>query len=312
MSGPLRNERGAVLLLVLLVVALLAGILTDWASSTLVDLRLAETFRDSNRAYYLARGGVEAGRMLIADDRNNYDGAGELWAQGVPSYPVADDAAVTITIEDQDGRLDLNKLVDATGYNPDTVYYPRLVRLLRRLDIPDPEGLKDALIDWLDKGENSMPGGAESAYYRTLSPPYAAKNGLLDTLDELRLVRGFTPEVVAKLAPLVTALPANSGRQLNVNSAPAEVLAVWKDDAAMEQIAEQLVKGRESGPYQNNDAVKQLLGDSLYGVINAGDGIGVKSDYYRIVARGEVGDGRRSVEALLKKPGSTILYQRVY
>ena len=52
-----RNQRGAVLLLVLVVVALLSALLTDWAFSTLVDLRLTETFRDSNRAYYLARGG---------------------------------------------------------------------------------------------------------------------------------------------------------------------------------------------------------------------------------------------------------------
>ena len=45
-----RNQRGAVLLLVLVVVALLSALLTDWAFSTLVDLRLTETFRDSNRA----------------------------------------------------------------------------------------------------------------------------------------------------------------------------------------------------------------------------------------------------------------------
>ena len=87
------NQRGAVLLLVLVVVALLSALLTDWAFSTLVDLRLTETFRDSNRAYYLARGGVEVGRQLLRDDRNGYDTPGEMWGVGVPSYPVSDDAS---------------------------------------------------------------------------------------------------------------------------------------------------------------------------------------------------------------------------
>ena len=45
------------LLLVLVVVALLTSMLTDLAFSTLVDMRLTETFRDSTRAYYLAKGG---------------------------------------------------------------------------------------------------------------------------------------------------------------------------------------------------------------------------------------------------------------
>ena len=45
-----RRQRGMALLLVLVVVALLTSLLTDLAYSTLVDMRLTETFRDSTRA----------------------------------------------------------------------------------------------------------------------------------------------------------------------------------------------------------------------------------------------------------------------
>ena len=68
-----RGEKGMALLLVLVVVALLTSLLTELAFSTLIDLRLTETFRDSTRAYYLARGGVAAGRMILQEDRNQYD-----------------------------------------------------------------------------------------------------------------------------------------------------------------------------------------------------------------------------------------------
>ncbi len=42
-----RGNRGMALLLVLVIVALLTSLLTDLAFSTMVDMRLTETFRDS-------------------------------------------------------------------------------------------------------------------------------------------------------------------------------------------------------------------------------------------------------------------------
>ncbi len=116
MSGSiLRQEKGMVLLLVLVVVALLAGLLSEFSFSSLVDLRLAETYRDSTRAYYLARGGVRAAQMILKEDHNNYDARSEMWGRGVANYPIGE-GIVTITIEDLDGLLDINALV--SGNNP--------------------------------------------------------------------------------------------------------------------------------------------------------------------------------------------------
>ena len=67
----LQHESGMALLLVLVVIALLTSLLSEFAFSTLVDLRLTETFRDRTGAYYLARGGVEAGRIILRLETNN-------------------------------------------------------------------------------------------------------------------------------------------------------------------------------------------------------------------------------------------------
>ena len=75
------NERGMVLLIVLLVITLLVTILVEFSFSTLVDLRLAETYRDTTRAHYLAKGGIRVGRMILQDDGNSYDALNETWAQ---------------------------------------------------------------------------------------------------------------------------------------------------------------------------------------------------------------------------------------
>jgi DNA uptake protein ComE-like DNA-binding protein len=57
-------------------------------------------------------------------------------------------------------------------------------------------GIADAILDWIDEDDEAREYGAESAYYSTLEPPYAPKNGPLDTVEELLRVRGVTPEML--------------------------------------------------------------------------------------------------------------------
>ena len=50
----------------------------------------------------------------------------------------------------------------------------------------------DSLLDWLDSDDEPRENGAEADYYAQLDPPYQPKNGALDTVEELLLVRGIT------------------------------------------------------------------------------------------------------------------------
>lgn len=54
----------------------------------------------------------------------------------------------------------------------------------------------DAILDWLDEDDEAREYGAESPYYSSLEPPYAPKNGPLDTVEELLRVRGVTPQLL--------------------------------------------------------------------------------------------------------------------
>jgi len=97
----------------------------------------------------------------------------------------------------------------------------RFTLLLQALQLP-PE-LLPAVLDWLDADSDMrFPNGAEDEYYTRLEEPYRAANGPLADVSELRLVRGITPEIYAKLAPHVCVL--GNSVPLNVNTAPAEVL----------------------------------------------------------------------------------------
>ena len=300
----LKNERGMVLLIVLLVVALLVTITVEFAFSTLVDLRLAETYRDTTRATYLAKGGVRVGRIILQEDGNGYDGLDETWAQGIENYPVAD-GTVSIRVEDLGGRLDLNRLVTAQG-NIDPLFRDRYLRLLELLEADDPETLTDSLIDWLDTDSDNEPAGAEDYYYRSQPEPYNCKNGPLDNLEELNLIKGYNRKLVQSLVPHVSAY---GSAKININTASLEVLqsvAAEMDRSTTELILD----ARNKQPFTTLIQLKDLPGmETMYGFIYLY--LDLKSSRYRIESTSFVNDGRRTIRASIAKDGNRILYKRV-
>ncbi|MFO7983711.1 MAG: type II secretion system minor pseudopilin GspK [Desulfuromonadales bacterium] len=300
----MKQERGAVLLLVLVIIALLATLVTEFASSTLVDMRLTESYRDSNQSYYLAKGGVEAARRILADDTNGWDSRDEFWASGVDRYPVGE-GWVSIDIEDRDGRLNLNRLVKVLNReerrdNPDPVYIDRFTRLLELVGAPDPPALTDALIDWLDFDDRVVGAGAESNYYLNLQTPYPAKNGALDSVSELTMVRGFDNEVVRLLEPYVT---VRSSPRLNLNTASAEVIACWAQEDMTIEIAETIVEFRDNAPLQSLDDLKDVPGYDIgwESALKQNADVGVQSTIFRVRTQGSVGEGASRVEATVQK-----------
>jgi general secretion pathway protein K len=307
----LRQEKGMVLLLVLVVVALLSGLLSEFAFSSLIDLRLAETYRDSTRAYFLARGGVRAAQMIIKGDGNNFDARSEMWGLGAANIPVGD-GVISITIEDLDGRLSINSLV--SGNNPQAEQKKRFLRLFEKLGIVEsPQNLVAALIDWLDSGDEiyNEDGavGAESSYYLGLDPPYEARNGSMSSIEELALVRGFTNEVIPVITPYVTLYGT---KQVNCNTASPEVIATLNLDdeqpVALED-ARKIADARD----QADDFIEIFPSLSPLFPTSAELDYSLKytSDYYRIRSQAWINDGTRTVTAVVRKSNNRIQYLRV-
>jgi len=320
MSGR-RGNRGMALLLVLVIVALLTSVLTDLAFSTMVDMRLTETFRDSTRAYYLAKGGINAGRMIIQEDRNGYDSQDESWSKGVINYPVGE-GSVTIQIADQDGKLAINALV--AGSNPQSIMIDRFYRLLVALELDqqaDPAELTAALVDWMDlddepyaelhtDGQSLPVSGAEDVYYQSQPQPYRCKNGPLGTLQELSLVKGFTPEVVKLLSPH---LAINDVVAVNVNTASIEVL-MSLDLQISREAAQTISDYRQTEPIENIAQLEDVLAPEDYVVLKTLANLtqlGTISRTYQIESSALVNDGSRRLAAVVDKKGNKLLFFKV-
>jgi general secretion pathway protein K len=310
----LRQESGMVLLVVLLVVTLLASLLSEFAFSVLVDMRLAETYRDSTRGYYLARGGVTVGRMFLLLDKesNGYDAPNdpsELWAQGLSNYPVGD-GYLSIQVEDLCGKLNLNLLF--VNGNIESFNKARFIALCDELGLVNGIELADALIDWLDSNEDPGQYGAESSYYQSLDHPYPAKNAPIDTLEELSLIMGFDGETMKKLVPHVTLF---GNGDLNVNTASRELLtavfvAQQMNIADAESAAGSILAKREEGPI-TSDILSQLATLGSFATNKGlGHGLDVKSTALQITSDAEVNDGRRTFTAVVDHKGG-LLQQRV-
>lgn len=315
------GQRGMALLVVLVIVALLTTLTLELAFSTLVDLRLTETFRDRTRAYYLARGGITAGRMFLQEDDNNYDSRHERWAQEIINYPAAE-GTVSIAIEDLNGRLAINELVRQN--NAQAFVVDRFYRFFAGLGIEhlaDPAELTAALIDWLDEDDepyqliqtddlNIPVTGAENPSYQHEQPPYACKNGPLESIEELLLVRGFTRKVVDIAAPYLT---VHGDTRVNINTAGDKVL-ISLDSLISKEIAATLIARREQAPIKEISELTGLLPDRAYSALKSlanQNRLTTTSSFYRITSEGRIADGKQRLVAEVDKRHNTLLLIKV-
>jgi len=223
--GPPPRQRGAAVILALLTVALVAGLAAAAVGDLGVAMDQVTGRHDQAQARQLARGAVDWARNVLAEDArtSQVDHLGEAWAVKVPPTPV-EDGEVGGELQELSGRLNLNDVGGADG--ADIVAIEQFQRLLALVGVSgsDAIDLIAALLDWLDADDSPrLPGGAESAWYGAQTPPRRPANGPLVAVGELTQVRGFTPQLVARLKPFVAALPG--GGKVNVNTAPPEVLA---------------------------------------------------------------------------------------
>ncbi|MHC4286590.1 MAG: type II secretion system minor pseudopilin [Planctomycetota bacterium] len=66
--------------------------------------------------------------------------------------------------------------------------------LLLELECLD-EAAVASILDWIDEDDVPNPDGAENDFYSSLKPAYSCKNGPIDNIEELLLVKGISLEI---------------------------------------------------------------------------------------------------------------------
>lgn len=159
------------------------------------DMRYASVVASSEgyRARQLGIAGLQAGIAAIQTVPEEF-----LYQIGIalepPDIRISEDCKpncfLSYRINPEDGRLNVNNLVNRFDDSPNEMYRDIFERLFIQYDIP--VGAVDALIDWIDENNVVEGQGAERSYYEGLNPPRAIKNYPMFSVSEMVQVRHLT------------------------------------------------------------------------------------------------------------------------
>lgn len=196
-----RSERGMALMVVLWILAFLGIIFTTFTFAMRTELAAAGNFREQAESYYIAEAGVyrAAAEIMNADrnvapDSTFYDALGERWYTNPAAYQnvALGRGHYWAAVTDEESKIPLNG-------RPTPQYDAMLRRLLSNSGVTDEKlvsTIVDSIQDWRDADNLHRLHGAEDDYYLSRPTPYRAKNGDFESIEELLLIKGMTPEIL--------------------------------------------------------------------------------------------------------------------
>lgn len=297
------RQRGMALIIVLMLFAILATITAGvMYRQDRFRIRASNLLQWDKRYQYALAAEVVAVQALNddleADRRNDElvdDCTKERWAVQLPPTPY-EDAVLSASVQDLQGRFNLNWLVNAegNGFTRDDQARDMLTRLLRQT-LPDPSKaslLANEMADWIDSNNivDAVEGAEDAAYRlrRTPNMPVAHES-------ELRALRSFTVEdrfANPLYWSLFTALPVDT--KLNVNTAPRQVLDAVLGEVAGPGAAEAVMNLRKEEPITD---ISALMQQSPFAELEEkqkktlSQWLGVSSEYFQVMVDVQVGDG---------------------
>ena len=181
------REGGFALLVVLWSLTLIALVVAQLTAAGRSETQIAANLRANAVLQAAADGAVHEAMLRLLQGGWAPDGRlHELRAGG---------AVVAVRVDDQ------SRLV-----NPNTASVEMIQPLLRSagMDGSKAAALARAIVDWRSTGPQSLSGGLKLAQYQAASLPYGPPDRPFDSLNELGLVAGMTPALLARIRPYLS------------------------------------------------------------------------------------------------------------
>jgi general secretion pathway protein K len=256
------DERGAVLLVVSLILSLMSILVLSWAREWRAELTLTTNFLEVRKSRRLAEAGFYYALGKLAIARSAEIAAGQSGANlqtqlsgqdtwvldARPHFLEFPGGQAEVQVADEGGKFNLNKVSEDILFSLFTLLGVK--EMHTRIMV-------DSILDWRTKGDQPRPYGAKSSYYLRLDPPYVARNGNFETVMELVWVRGFeNSQLVRRLTDLLTVQPTEGA--INLNTAPPLVLQAAGFSAPA---VDAIIAAREQAPFRNQQEIAPLLPD---------------------------------------------------
>jgi general secretion pathway protein K len=285
--------RGVALITVMLVLAIATVAVVSMSTARQMDIRRTENQLRAMQAweYVYSLESWATGNLTEDLKDNELDGSNDRWHTTLPYTQLAD-AILTASLDDMQGRINLNNLLVEGEASAEDVR--RLQRLLVNLGFK--AELADAILDWMDDDMKiRYPHGAEDETYTRLAPPYRSANHLFSDVSELLLVQGITREHYQALRPYLYV--ADRYMPINVNTASAVVLRCLADEISEDE-AESMYRaaGKPFGK------IEDFLKDEAVVSAKIGRyGLSVNSEYFLLKGQIDMGKNQLWVESQLQR-----------
>ncbi len=291
--GSRHRERGAALLIVLLLVATLSVIALAIVQTVSMAYRTSGLSAARSQIMWFALGAEDiasqrlSAALKLTEGRFSHftPGLGEPLSFSVP------DGKVTAIFNDHTNCFNLNSLAqqqtsdDSEAELDPAQFYKSL---LVALDFNP--GLADELVasvqDWIDDDNQPRQSGAETTFYASLEEPYAAGNTFLVTPNELLSMRRYDGEIFRRIRPYVCTRPDSGLGPFNINtlqpSDAALLVPVFSEEVSIDVIRTELESLQTTELTDDEDFFARPAFSLVAPEQRLSELIDIKSDYFRL------------------------------
>ena len=262
------EKRGVALIMVLWVIAILSVVVFEFCFAMRTEVQITNNYKEELQCYAMAEGGVQRAitELIYKNDSRIQQIKKTLmsqessqdqteWVADGRSYPLPfNQGTCEIRIMSEGGKVNINVVSESM-----------LRKIIGQLGLEGEakDAVVDSILDWRDPDDFHRVNGAENDYYQSLKEPYNCKNRNLDSVEELLLIRGVTPDLfygrkgikneeegsVDRIGLKDIFSIYSFGEQIDINSTTPLVLNAVL--GIPKEVAQQIVKAREEKEFEN-------------------------------------------------------------
>ncbi len=284
------GQKGSALLITLLVVTILVSLTVEFAYDVYVNTSALSNWTNAQKASLTAKSGQTLSTTYLKEM-----GRLPFTYQTDINLPVEEDFGpdinLTIKIEDENSKFNINNLVNQRGETNKDVL-SSLQKLFEYLNINPSLAL--AIADYIDSDQEPQLRDSEDN----------AKNSELWSIDELKLIKGMDKKTFETIKPYVTVYGEDKTTEtfpININTAKLPVLMSLHKDMK-ETLAKQIIDYRENTPFDEPGQICNIswMSSSSSSIcVDIQNKISVKGFDFRIITTANVYGITRIIESVM-------------
>jgi len=307
--------------MVLWVMVILSVVALEFSFAMRTEITITKNHKEDLQRYAMAEGGVQraiAGLIYKHDPRTQQMKKTLSLEENPPEQQewVADGRSYTLPFDQ--GSCEIRIMSEAGKININIVSESLLRKVIGQLGLEGEarDVVVDSILDWRDPNDFYRANGAENDYYLSLKEPYYCKNGNLDSIEELFLIKGVTPDLyhgkkgtqegeegAADRVGLKDLFSIYApGEQVDINSATALVMNMVL--GIPREVSQQMVKAREEKSFENQQDLLNRVPEVAPFIGEIGRFIIYRSalPYYTIESRAKLKEGSpmRGLKTIVK------------